>query len=117
MCTNYIYLLESVLSTLKYTVLILIMLRQLQAIAKKKSKPLLHKILSELSENNLINRFKGDYCKYKNSSYILGNNCHIICKDRIKILMHNCSNCKACLSKCSSCRKEKNIYLNSKAAH
>ena len=70
------------------------MSRQLQAIAKKKPKPLLHKILSEPSENNLINIFKGDYYKCKNSSYVLGNNYHIICEDRIKILMHNSSNCK-----------------------
>ena len=73
------------------------MSRQLQAVAKKKLKPSLHKILSEPSENNLINRFKGDYCKYKNSSYILENNHHIICKDGMKILMHNYSNCKVYL--------------------
>ena len=93
------------------------MSRQLQAITKKKSKPLLHKILSEPSEINLINRFKGDYCKCKNSSHVLENNHHIMYKDRMKILMCNCSNYKAYLQKCSSHGKEKNIYLNSKAVY
>ena len=78
LCTNYICLLQSDLSTLKHIALILIVLRQLQAAAKKKPKPSLCKILSELSENNIINRFKGDYYEYKNSSCVLGNNRHYI---------------------------------------
>ena len=116
-CTNYVYLLQSILSTLKDIAIILIMSRQLQAIAKKKPKLLLRKILSKLLENNLINRFKGDYYKCKNSSYILGNNHYVTCKDGTKILIYNYSNYKAYLQKYSLCGKGKNIYLNNKAAY
>ena len=35
----------------------------------------------------------------------------------MKILIYNCSNYKKCFQKYSLCGKEKNIYLNSKAAY